>query len=368
MRIVYVYAALATRGGVERILADKMNHLAAIDGYEVSLITYNQGQHPVSFPLDTRVQHIDLRVSTHQQYRYRGLHRQWKAFQLNRLLYRRMKEQLANLVPDIIVTTTAGEFSLLLKVKGSTPLLVESHGGYDHLIDYPQMTWWHRWDIRRRYRQLHRAAAIVTLTERDAERWRKHYSQVHMIPNMVHLNPTDRYVTGEQQRVIFVGRLAEQKGIPELVAVWRKVFAKHPDWSLEVFGDGSLASLLQQEEGVHLHASVDDIFSQYVKASLLIVTSRWEPFGLVIPEAMSCGLPVVSFEGDGPCDIITDGKDGFLVKGRSVEDFADRVCQLIENQTLRRQMGQTAIQSAQRYAAEKILPQWKQLFEVFVKR
>lgn len=78
---------------------------------------------------------------------------------------------------------------------------------------------------------------------------------------------------------------------------------------------------------------------------------------------MSCGLPVVSFEGDGPCSIINDGKDGFIVKDRNVHAFADRVCQLIENKELRRRMGQQAILTAQNYSANKIMPQWKQLFE-----
>ena len=97
---------------------------------------------------------------------------------------------------------------------------------------------------------------------------------------------------------------------------------------------------------------------------MLLLTSVYEPFGLVMPEAMSCGLPVVAFDCPyGPADIITDGVDGFLIKNRDVKAFADRVCQLIEDKELRQRMGQTAIQSAQRYAPERIMPLWKELFE-----
>ena len=368
MRIVYVYSSLAAQGGVERIWADKMNQLAAIDGCEVYLLTYDQGDHPHSFPLDPRVQHIDLQVRTHQQYRYHGLRRLWEAYKLNKLLHQRMKRQLTALAPDIIVTTTAGELSLLLKIKGKTPLLVESHGGYDHLIDYERMTWLHRRDIRLRYRLLHRADAIVTLTERDAERWRQRYPHVHVIPNLVHLNPTERYSTCEQQRIIFVGRLAEQKGIPELMAVWRMVHHRHPDWQLDMYGEGDHDYVRQLAKGITVHPPVSDIFSCYCASSLLLLTSRWEPFGLVIPEAMSCGLPVVSFEGDGPNSIITDGKDGFLIKNRDMGDFAERVCQLMENENLRKSMGREAIKSAQRYSADRIMPQWMKLLEMLMKR
>ena len=97
---------------------------------------------------------------------------------------------------------------------------------------------------------------------------------------------------------------------------------------------------------------------------MLLLTSLFEPFGLVLPEAMSCGLPVVSFDCPyGPADIITDGVDGFLIKNRDVQAFADRVCQLIEDKELRVRMGQAAIKSSQRYRADVIMPKWKELFE-----
>jgi glycosyltransferase involved in cell wall biosynthesis len=103
---------------------------------------------------------------------------------------------------------------------------------------------------------------------------------------------------------------------------------------------------------------------KYIGSSILLLTSLFEPFGLVLPEAMSCGLPVVSFDCPyGPADIITDGVDGFLIKNRDVQAFADRVCQLIEDKELRVRMGQAAIKSSQRYRADVIMPKWKELFE-----
>ena len=84
-------------------------------------------------------------------------------------------------------------------------------------------------------------------------------------------------------------------------------------------------------------------------------------------EAMSCGIPVVSFDCPyGPQSIITNGKDGFLVKNRSIVDFANRVCKLIENVGLRQEMGYNAMNSAQRYNAENIMPLWNNLFETIV--
>ncbi len=363
MKIVYIYPTLATWGGVERILVEKMNLLADYDGYEIHAVTYNQGDHPLSFQLDSRVRHTDLQVRTHAIYRYRGLRRLWEEWKRSRLLSSRLREKLDEIAPDVIVATTNGELTLLCRLKGSTPLVVESHGGYQHLIDYPRLSWRHRHDIRRRYRLLHQADAIVTLTEQDASKWRTDYPQVHVIPNVVHLNPTDRLSTQQQKRIIFVGRLAEQKGIPELMAVWRMTHRRHPDWQLMMFGEGDHDYVRRLADGLQVSPPVKNIFDQYCNCSVLVLTSRWEPFGLVIPEAMSCGLPVVSFEGDGPSNIITDGVDGYLVANRDTGILADRLCQLIEDETLRRRMGEAAVQSAQRYTAANIMPMWKELFE-----
>ena len=362
MKIVYIYPAIATKGGVERILVDKMNLLADETGYEVYLLTYNQGQHAVSFPLNDRVHHIDLKVCTYAQYHYRGLRRLWEGWKRERWLCQRMRQALKEIAPDVLVTTTSECLSLLFRLKGKTPLVVESHGGFDHLIDYPAMTWRHRWDIRHRYRLLRKAEAIVTLTARDAEKWQKNYPQVRVIPNVVHLNPTGCLTDVTQKRVIFVARLAEQKGIPELMAVWRIAHQRHPDWLLDMYGEGDNASMSQMAEGMRSFPPIADIFSKYLESSILILTSRWEPFGLVIPEAMSCGLSVVSFDNDGPCSIITDGEDGFIIRNRDIGTFANRLCQLMEDQELRKRMGQKAKVSAQRYSAQNIMPMWKKLF------
>ena len=97
----------------------------------------------------------------------------------------------------------------------------------------------------------------------------------------------------------------------------------------------------------------------------MISTSLFEPFGLVIPEAMSYGLPVVAFDCPyGPADIITDGLDGFLIKDRDVDSFSQRVCQLIESYDLRCQMGRNGILSSQRYNTFDIMSKWIQLFKL----
>ena len=103
MKILYVYQTLARYGGVERVLADKMNYLAEHYGYNVCLITINQGDHTIPFPLSSRVKHIDLNVRMHQQYAYHGIQRLLKSRQLSSLLRAKLKEVIKKVNPDVIV-------------------------------------------------------------------------------------------------------------------------------------------------------------------------------------------------------------------------------------------------------------------------
>ena len=189
---------------------------------------------------------------------------------------------------------------------------------------------------------------------------------------MVHLNDTGRYSNLESKHVIFVGRYTGQKGIPELFKIWDIVHLNHPDWHLDLYGDGDINEIPYSEEqrekiNIHVHKPDSDIFSRYLESSIFVLTSRYEPFGLVMPEAMSCGLPVIAFDCPfGPAQIINDGIDGFLIMDRSICAFAKRLCQLIESPHLRMTMGEAAIQSSQKYSAESIMPQWINLFNELI--
>ena len=185
---------------------------------------------------------------------------------------------------------------------------------------------------------------------------------------MFHLNEI-QLSSLENKRVFWVGRLDYQKRPIEIIKIWQKVYPMFPDWHLDIYGEGEQLQEIENivnslNVNIHIHQPTDRIFDAYRESSILVSTSLFEPFGLVIPEAMSCGLPVVAYNCPfGPSSILSDGNNGFLIQNNDQQAFVDRLCQLMSDGTLRRQMGRAAIISSRRFEAKQIMPQWKMLFE-----
>lgn len=374
MRIVYVTDSFAICGGIEKVLTDKMNCLLEQYGYDITLLTIYQGCHSFPFDINDHIRFIDIGVRLHQQYEYRGVSRLFVRRKLVQTIECRLKSILSELRPDVIVCVKLDFVGVLLSINGNIPLVVESHTlcRAERLEGSGVFRRIHLWKIKK---NIQRVEALVALTEGDANDWRKITPNVYVIPNIVHLNENDTYSSCQSKSVIYVGRLSKQKNIGALLKVWEKCHSRNPEWKLHVYGEiGDVEAevydklLLASDVGVIMHKPVKEkMIEEYKKHSILFLTSSYEPFGLVLPEAMSCGLPVVAFDCPyGPSEIISDGKDGFLIDCYDIDAFANKLCLLIEDETLRKQMGQYAIQSALRFKKEKIMPQWNNFFESLV--
>ena len=338
MRVLYIFRSLAVWGGIERVLVDKMNYLSSTYGYEVYMLTTCQGDHSIPFHVDSAVHLDDLGIQFHRQYQYRGLCRIMDGYQRICLFEKRLSERLLVISPDVIVCTTADPVYSIAKVKGKIPLIVESHSICSRTFGEKS--------LRQRYvahllkKGLKKASCVVALTEGDAVDWRAFHPIVKVIPNIVHLN--EGCVSNYQnKRAIWVGRFDYQKRPMEIIKIWRQIHPVFPDWHLDIYGDGEQKQELQNAIGfrnmnIHLHEPTNHIFEAYRNSSILVVTSLYEPFGLVIPEAMSCGLPVVSYNSPyGPSSIITDEIDGFCVENDNMALFTRRLEQLMGDQSLR---------------------------------
>lgn len=366
MRILYLFRSLAVWGGIERVFVDKMNGLSSLHGIEIFLLTTDQGQHPIPYLLNSQINVEDLGICFYHKYRYHLLNRLFVSYKMKCRYEQLLSDRLKKISPDVIVCTTSDHIDTIVKLKGSVPLIVESHSICIRTIE--QGKWWM---LRKIYRQrfLHaisKADVVIALTEKDALEWRKYHPLVKVIPNMVH---TEEGLPSklESKHAIFVGRFDYQKRVQDAIMIWKEVSKIYPDWVLDIYGEGDLedeiSAMASGMENILIHKPTHEIFKCYRESSFLIVTSLFEPFGLVLVEAMSCGLPVVAFDCPyGPAEILTHGKNGYLINSRDQKAFVEKICCLINNPTSRSRMGHAAICASYKYLPLNILPIWKRLF------
>jgi putative glycosyltransferase protein len=209
------------------------------------------------------------------------------------------------------------------------------------------------------------------LSHEDASEWTE-LTNVEVIYNPLPFFP-EQIADGSRKQVIAAGRYVPQKGFDRLILAWQFVTRKHPDWMLRIYGEGMRAELQQLIDSLGVTSScilepaVPNIVEKYCESSVFVLSSRFEGFGMVIIEAMACGVPPVSFTCPcGPRDIINDGKDGLLVENGNIEELAEKICYLIENEETRKEMGRQARADVQRFKIEYIAEQWKKLFESLV--
>lgn len=366
MRLLYITDALVIYGGLERVLTQKVNWLAN-HGYDVCVLTANQGNRSFSFSLHPQVRFEDLDISFYRQYSFPIWRRLYVRRELNRKFRQGIRYIIQEFTPDIIICTRLEYVRNIVQVKGNIPFVYESHSSCmcDTFEDDGFFRRLYMWYLKL---LLVKADAVVALTNGDAKEWQKYTSNVYVIPNVVSLN-NGGMSDCSSKSAIFVGRFIKQKDLHSLLKIWSVVCLRYPDWKLNIYGgygdmqDEIMAKISNMGDSVVVHNPSSELIAKYKENSILLLTSKFEPFGLVLPEAMSCGIPVVAFDCPyGPFDIVSDGIDGFLVKDRNCDVFADKVCMLIDDIVLRRKMGEKGAQLSRRYDESHIMPIWNNLF------
>lgn len=377
MRILYVYKSIALLAGMERVLTDKMNYLSEQLGYDVYLITYEQDTNPFSYQLSPRVIHKDLGVLLYTKSRYPFPQRLWVYRKMRKLLKNRLYEEVDKINPDIIIATNYSFpiIDIIANIPGKSKRILETHIAKDALLKSAEFTNFSFFKVAAHFYDLYMLCQIkkfdvlVTLTEQDRRKWEGIINTI-TIPNVLTTFPA-KVADSTNKLLISVGRYDAQKGYDLLIEAWSLVVAKHPDWQMHIFGSGPLRNFLLKmidEYGIAssfiLNPPTPEIYDKYLEHSIYVMSSRFEGFGLVLIEAMSCGLPCISFDcPSGPSEIIRTGEDGILVENGNVEKLSEAICRLIDNEQERKQMGMKARQNSLRYSKDRIMCDWDALFK-----
>ncbi|MBO0844054.1 MAG: glycosyltransferase family 4 protein, partial [Nocardioides sp.] len=213
--------------------------------------------------------------------------------------------------------------------------------------------------------------AFVTLTEADRRDYQRRYpgTLVEQIPNASPFELRQRAPLTSKV-VVSAGRLVNRKGFDRLIAAWAALAPDLPEWRLDIFGEGTCRRALEAQittsgmsNAVRLQGFTRDLDQVLASAAVYAMSSRAEGFPMVLLEAMSHGLPLVSFDCPrGPAEIVEDGVTGRLVTDGDVGAYTRALRELISDEQRRRRMGAASYERARSYAMTTVSAQWEKLF------
>ena len=370
MKIVYCINGTYNSGGMERVLMTKANYLADVAGYEVIIVTSQQEGRPHFYPFSSRIKFYDLGIDYDKDVKYALLARIVRKWIKIRRHRGRLTGLLNTLKPDICISMFDYDYSFLYKIKDGSKKILEFHfckrqkvieasNLVMKMLQYIRVyVGWQ--SVVRRYDR------FVVLTEEDKEAWGS-LSNIEVIKNPIPEMPAGKAALQTKQ-VLSVGRISFQKGFDRLLRAWTLVTPHFPDWQLVIRGNGDAASLLQlaQELGVAGTVSIKPatakISEEYLNSSVYVMSSRYEGFPMVLMEAMSYGVPVVSFACPcGPKELV--GADyGTLVPNGDIEGLANGMMKWMKDEKLRRSGGEKARDFISQYVQDRVMSQWMNLF------
>ena len=364
---------------MERVLTIKANYFTEELGYDIYIIL-TDGKNEVPFySLSPKVHVIHLDINFNELWN-KPLHKKALIYLKKQALYKkRLTKCLYEIRPDITVSMLRREINFINSIHDGSLKIGEIHINKSSFRDLSgekgaglikkilSQVWMYQ--LNRKLKQL---SKFIILTEEDRKNFSSYLNNTTVVYNPLPFYP-DQTSDCTAREVIAVGRYADQKGFDLLIEAWKIVAAKHPDWNLRIYGGGDRTEYKAlkdkyQLNTLYLEEQTQDIIKKYCESSIFVLSSRYEGFGMVITEAMACGVPPVSFTCPcGPRDIIQHEVDGLLVDNGDIKQLAENICYLIENDEIRKEMGRKARINSERFKIENISKEWERLFNQLLK-
>lgn len=373
MKIIYCTHSLCNPGGMERVLVNKVTYLVERLHWDISIVTTDQKGRPSFYPLPTGVRVTDLGIN-YSDDNVKSVTGKILGYLQKR---RRHKRLLTSLLerekPDIVVSLYPSESSFIPDIKDGSKKVLELHFCKYFRLQYGRkgpLGIIDKWRTHQDERIVRRFDKFVVLTNEDKEYWGNLHN-IEVIPNAA-MNMGGHFSDVANHRVIAVGRLDYQKGFDRLIQAWCYIQrdGRYQDWHLDIFGQGEWHEMLENmisernlNDSIRLNNPTNQIGREYAQSSLIVMTSNYEGFGMVLVEAMACGVPAVAFDCKcGPRDIISDGENGLLVPNGDIPGLAEAMMKLMGDYELRRRMSVKARQVVDTYSEKAVMDKWVRLF------
>ena len=363
MKIIFSTDQIYLHGGIEKVLAEKANYFADECGYEVIILTSEQkGQYPC-YPLSSKIQLIDLGVNYNREKSYFSWANLQKVpnhvYQLNRVFHK--------LQPDVVIVSNFGfdTYFVPFLYKRAKKIKEFHCSRYFESQLRNQTTSF----LKKKYNQFNdwvesKYDYLIVLNPDEVSYYKS--DNVVVIPNPVSI-PKER-ASLTNKKVIAAGRIAPVKGFDKLIEAWKKVHAVVPEWELHFYGEDYLGTQQQLEtlirdynleKVIYFKGSSSNMVETFMDYSLYAMSSETECFPMVLLEALSVGLPIVSFDcPNGPRNIITNKEDGLLVENQNIEDLTEKILLLIENENKRVAFGLQAKANSFKFSTSLVMQRW----------
>ena len=371
MKLIYCIADVYNPGGMERVLLNKLRWWLRRGGCELMVVTTDQQGRPPFYEFPPEVRMVDLGIN-YTEDKGRGTVGQALAYFRKRRLHRKaLTELLMRERADFVISLYPSESSFIPRIKDGSKKILELHFNKMFRLQYNRkglMGLADRIRMRMDERLVRRFDRFVVLTRQDAAMWGR-LPNLSVIPNAA-ITPPVEHRTGNH-RVIAVGRLDYQKGFDRLLDAWALLPEElRKTWHLDIFGQGEWEQLLKDQiirlgiaDSVRINAPTNRIFDEYAASDLLVMTSHYEGFPMVMIEAMACGVPAVSFDFlCGPRDIIAQGLNGVITPEGDIPALAAEMQRLMEDPARLENMSAQARKISEAYSEDAVMGRWNLYF------
>ncbi len=336
MKILFIINSLKSKSGSERVAVELANKMSAIEDYDITLLNRESNKNSTAYPVADNVNVIALDGNLFQ-------------------FYQKLKKYIAASNYDVVIVHNMGKLSLLCAfVPNIKKLVILEHVSF---VSRPQK-------IQILSKLLYRKIdQVVTLTQNDKEQFDKFHSNVLVIPNFSPFPIVSQPQNNKQ--IVTIGRLTDQKNYIHLLKAWEKIYQSIPDWQLNIYGEGEHKEMLQDYisqhslKNVSLKGSTSNVKEVYEQSSFFVMSSKYEGLPMVLIEAQSFGLPIVSYNCPyGPSDVIQENKNGLLVEDQNIDKLAEATLKLASSPDLLKRFSQESLLNAEKYQPEQILKIW----------
>lgn len=363
MKLALVIPGLGP-GGAERQLSAMANYWAR-KGWRITLITFSPEAAPSFYPLHPKIRRVGLSAVGYSASLGQAL-----SNNIERVSWLRRAIKLA--APDVLISFgySVNVISILATQGLGIRVLASER------VDAAAHPMGGAWRVLRSLTYSLAYMIVVQTTQCCGSVPLGARKRTAVIPNAVFIDSSramdlsQRHGTSAR-KVLAMGRFDLQKGFDLLIRAFAALPPKLSDWSLAIWGDGSLRPELEgltHQLGlpgrVRFPGVSRDPAAVFASGDIFVLSSRYEGFPNVLLEAMSCGLPVISFDcRSGPRAIIRDGVDGLLVPAQDVNALAAAIARLIGDEAERTRLAGSGREAVRRYLPEVIMPRWERLIQ-----